>query len=115
MTDDNETWIIEAGARIMAKMALRGASSLSPWEQLVRCLWVLDYAMTNAGDLEVTRDLFPEFAAAARRASEALSLNVAQSVFAMPQPVLEASYFQVRDALCNEIRSAAPPWIGERL
>ena len=35
--------------------------ALSPVERLVYCLWVADYGMRNAGDLDTARDLYPDF------------------------------------------------------
>ena len=61
MTDptdtDNETWIIEAGDAVIQKEARLGIGRLTPWEALVYCVWVADYGMRNAGDLDTAEDL----------------------------------------------------------
>ena len=49
---ENETWLIEAGDEVIQKMAASGSDGLSLWERLVYCLWVADYGMRNAGDLD---------------------------------------------------------------
>ena len=42
---DNETWVIEAGDRVIQKKARHGFDSLTIWERLVYSLWVADYGM----------------------------------------------------------------------
>ena len=64
---DNETWILETGDRVIQKKARYGVNRLSPWESLVYCLWVADYGMRNAGDLDTACDLFASFQTDARR------------------------------------------------
>jgi hypothetical protein len=55
---DNETWVIETGDTIIRKKTRGGIECLSPWETLVYCLWVADYAMRNAGDLEAAAGVY---------------------------------------------------------
>ena len=52
---DNETWIIEDGDIVIRKIAEHGIDTLLPIELLIYCLWVADYGMRNAGDLEIGR------------------------------------------------------------
>ena len=47
---NKETWLVGAGDAVITKNA--GGVSLSPVERLVYCLWVADYGMRNAGDLD---------------------------------------------------------------
>ncbi|WP_332770517.1 hypothetical protein [Phenylobacterium sp.] len=49
---DNETWLIDTGHDVIEKKAATGPASLNPRERLIYCLWVADYGMKNAGDLE---------------------------------------------------------------
>jgi hypothetical protein len=46
---ENETWLMETGDAIIRKKA---RYKIDDWETLVYCLWVADYGMRNAGDLE---------------------------------------------------------------
>ena len=64
---DNETWVIETGDTVIRKKTRCGIECLSPWETLVYCLWVADYAMRNAGDLDTAFDFYAEFHLNARR------------------------------------------------
>ena len=61
----SETWVIEAGDRVIQKKARVGFDRLTDWERLVYSLWVADYGMRNAGDLDTAKDVFPEFQSAA--------------------------------------------------
>jgi hypothetical protein len=107
---DSETWLLEEGDRVIRKML--GATPatdlerLTPWEQLVYCLWVADYGMRNAGDLETARDVFADFAEVAVRNAEALSLALTREVFSMESTALEREYLERFEAMCEEIRRA---------
>ncbi len=48
MAEDFETWIIETGDAIIQKQSEQGKAPLSPIEQAVYCLWVIDYAVRNS-------------------------------------------------------------------
>src|SRR5262245_20892453 len=73
---ENETWVIEEGGRVIEKEAARGRDSLNPWEKLVHCLWVADYGMRNAGDLDTAGDLYADFQSEACKIASELSLAV---------------------------------------
>lgn len=103
---DNETWVIETGDRVIRKKASGGIECLSPWEMLVYCLWVADYGMRNAGDLDTAADVYPEFHLHARRIAEALSLRLTHEAFSLPRRDLEREYFDRFEAICNEIKYA---------
>jgi len=101
---DNETWLIEAGDEVIEKKASAGIGSLSPIEHMIYCLWVADYGMRNAGDLETASDLFEPFQAQGREAAEKLSLPRTLSLFSLPREEMEQSYFDLFDQICEEIR-----------
>jgi hypothetical protein len=105
---DNETWVIEAGDAIIEKEARSGLSGLVPWERLVYCLWVADYGMRNAGDLDAAQDVCADFQSDARRIAEELSLRLTHEAFSLPRSALEKEYFIRFDQICDEIRSAEP-------
>lgn len=105
---ENETWAIEAGDKVVQKKAYGGLGGLVPWERLVYCLWVADYGMRNAGDLDSARDVYPDFQSEARRIAEELSLRLTHEGFSLSQSALEREYFARFDLICNEIRSAEP-------
>jgi hypothetical protein len=105
---DNETWVIETGDRVICKKGGGGIAHLSPWEMLVYCLWVADYAMRNAGDLNTAAEVYPEFHSHARRIAESLSLRLTHEAFSLPRRDLEREYFDRFESICNEIKDAEP-------
>ena len=101
---DNETWIIEAGDTVIRKKTCSSIERLSPCEILVYCLWVADYVMRNAGDLDAAADVYPEFHLNARRIAKALSLRLTYEAFSLPNSDLEREYFDRSKSICSEIR-----------
>src|SRR5262245_50814451 len=75
---DNETWVIAAGDTVIKKMVESGLVGLAPLERLVYCLWVADYGMRNAGDLDAVDAIYPQFQSDARCIPKHLSLQVAR-------------------------------------
>jgi hypothetical protein len=108
MHTDNETWVVEAGDTVIQKKASCGIERLSPWERLVYCLWVADYGMRNAGDLDTAAEVYPQFHLDAQRMAETLSLPLTHEAFSLSQGDLEREYFDRFEAICNEIRAAEP-------
>jgi hypothetical protein len=106
MHTDNETWVIEAGDTVIQKEARGGVECLSPWERLVYCLWVADYGMRNAGDLDTAADVYPQFHLDAKRMAETLSLPLTREAFSLSQGDLEREYFDRFESICDEIRAA---------
>lgn len=105
---DNETWVVEEGGRIVQKQAKVGLDGLTEWERLVYALWVADYGMRNAGDLDTARDMYADFQSVALRSAAKLSLSTTGSAFTLDPDTLQQRYFDLFDAVCAEIRSAEP-------
>lgn len=105
--DDNETWLIETGHDVIEKEAESGAGSLRPWERLVYCLWVADYGMRNAGDLETARDLHAEFQDEGKKLAADLSLPLTLSAFSLDRLDLQDLYFDLFNGVCGELRAAS--------
>ncbi len=82
MVTKNENWIIEAGSVVIKKRDALGMA-LSPVERLIFCLWVADYGMRNAGDLETASDWYEAFQTEAYHLSSALGLVATQSAFSI--------------------------------
>ena len=101
---DYETWLIDAGDAVITKRA--GGGQLSPAERLAYCVWVADYGMRNAGDLETARDLHQEFQSEAAGLAGELGLPFTRESFALPASALQAEYFERFDRICREIRDA---------
>jgi hypothetical protein len=107
MRIDNETWIIDTGGTVVSKKARGSIACLSSWETLVYCLWVADYGMRNAGDLNTAAEIYPQFQLNARQMAKTLSLQLTHEAFSLPQSDLEREYFDRFESICNEIRGAA--------
>jgi hypothetical protein len=101
---DDETWLVNAGDAVVAKKA--GGARLSPAERLVYCLWVADYGMRNAGDLDTARDLHHDFQREAAHLAGELRLRFTRESFALSAEALQAEYFERFDRICREIRTA---------
>jgi len=103
---DNQTWLIDAGDAVIQKKATTGPESLSSWEKLIYCLWVADYGMRNAGDLETARNLYRDFQQDAARLSKELHLEFTHETFALDADVPPQQYFERFDRICNEVANA---------
>jgi hypothetical protein len=101
---DNETWIVEAGDAVIQKQAMHGQSALSESERLVNCVWIADYSMRNAGDLDTASDLYPDFQDEASRLAKELSLAFTRETFSLPKNVLQQEYYARFDRICDEIK-----------
>lgn len=103
----NESWIIEAGDTVIEKKARSGLDSLSPVERLIYCVWVADYGMRNAGDLETAQDVYASFQSDAAGLAAKLGLRITHNTFALSASELERLYFDKFDELCDKIRNYA--------
>ena len=101
---DNESWIIEAGGAAIQKKASAGVESLSVVERLIYCLWVADYGMRNAGDLDTARDVYAGFQTEGARLAGELGLQATQRAFALPTAQLQRSFLASFEKMCDEIR-----------
>lgn len=105
---DNQTWIIEKGHLVIEKMVRLGSDGLTDWEHLVYSLWVTDYGMCNAGDLDTATDVYENWKSVGMQAAERLGLPVTCSAFSMSTDELQVRYFELFDEMCDEIRKAEP-------
>lgn len=104
---DNETWIIEAGDAVISKKASGGIQCLSPLERLIYCLWVADYGMRNAGDLDTACDIYPAFQSEAVELATQLGMPKTKRTFEMPKSALEYAYLARFEEICGEVRTHA--------
>ena len=105
----NESWLVDAGDGVIQKRAHSGVGSLSPVERLIYCVWVADYGMRNAGDLETAHDVYSDFQPEAAQLARELGLQRTHSTFTLPTPELQRKYFDSFEEICNEIRRYAEP------
>ncbi len=101
-----ETWVVEVGGEVVQKWVEQGEAALTPIESLIYCLWVADYGMRNAGDLETATDLYAPFQNEAARLAAELGLRITHGAFALPKAALQNQYFDLFDGICEEIRVA---------
>ena len=102
----NQMWIVEIGDSVIQKKAREGIDSLSPVERLIYCLWVADYGMRNAGDLDTAHDLYADFQTEAAQLAHDLMLPETHGAFALSTADLQRLYFQRFEQICNEIKDA---------
>jgi hypothetical protein len=102
----NETWVVEAGARVIEKKCAEGFERLAPWETLVYALWVADYAMRNGEDLRFSRNHMVDFSTIGMRVAKELALPRTQELFSMDLCAFEAEYLERFEEVCDEIRRA---------
>jgi hypothetical protein len=102
----NETWIIDAGDAVIQKKAQEGIGNLTPLERLIYCVWVADYGMRNAGDLDTARDLHADFQTEAARLANDLLLKATRDAFELSTEDLSRQYFERFDDICHELRYA---------
>ena len=75
---ENENWLIDTGHIILEKKVAIGYDALSTIEQLIRCWWIADYGMRNAGDLETALDLDSNFVSQGLSQASNLALPLAK-------------------------------------
>jgi hypothetical protein len=105
MPTDNESWLIEAGDRVIVKTAGVGGVALTDWESLVYALWWADYAMRNGESLEAAAAR-SGFHASGLQAARRLGTPLTRELFALPLSRFEAEYLDRFEAVCCETRAA---------
>lgn len=106
MALENETWLLDVGDRTVERMASTGYSQLSLIEQAIYCLWIVDYAVRNAGDLRPVSDMHPT---AIDELEEFASLNKFESLCSVlksrkNEEEFCESYYVHFEGVCNEFR-----------
>jgi hypothetical protein len=103
---ENETWIVERGGSVAERIADSPGQFISHLDRLIYCLWVTDYGMRNAGDLESARDLYPAFQSEGASLASALGLAKTRVLFSLPTSDLEEKYFELLSDVCSELQAA---------
>jgi hypothetical protein len=103
---EDESWLVEAGAAVIDKKSNSPKSELSAKERLIYCLWVADYGMRNAGDLEAASDLYEPFQKEGAQLASELNLPLTRGAFALAKELLEQQYFHHFSSICTEVRNA---------
>ena len=108
MTDfELETWIIEVGSSVVEKKSASEGETLTPLETLIYCVWVADYSMRNAGDLETAADVHADFQREAAVLAASLGLVQTRAAFELTSARLEERYFDLLGAIVAELSGAA--------
>ncbi len=104
---DWATWLVEeAGHAVIEKKAAVSIQGLLAAERLTYCLWVADYSMCNAGDLDAAKDLYAAFQSEGAELARALELEATAALFGMSQTRFEAVYFDEFEVVCAEVAGA---------
>jgi hypothetical protein len=101
-----ENWLIETGDDIIHKKAATGWQNLSDAEKLTYCLWVLDYGMRNAGDVQTAEDVFPQFQSEGESTAKRLGLSDVATLFGSVQTLSQQNYFDDFDQICSSVSGA---------
>ena len=107
-TTEHETWLIDRGDEIIGKKSDCGIDGLSDWERLVYCIWVADYSIRNAGDLDVAEDLYEGCRQDLVSLSGKLGLKQTSELFSMNERLLVERYHQLFERICSEVRGGDP-------
>ncbi|MFW8646272.1 hypothetical protein ACOJBO_45740 [Rhizobium beringeri] len=100
-----ETWLLNAGGRVIEKNGCGGLFVAGPLDRLIYCLWAADYGMRNAGDLETAADLHPTCLHDGKSAAQELALPRSAAAFSLSPDELERAYFKLFDEVVSEIRA----------
>jgi hypothetical protein len=103
---ENETWIVERGGDVVERMADPTAKPISELERVIYCLWVADYGMRNAGDLDTAIDLYPAFQTEGMTLARTLGLAKTSGMFSLGTGKLEKRYFELLTDVRLELQSA---------
>jgi hypothetical protein len=98
-----ETWIIEIGGGVIEKKAAYGEDALTPLERLIYCVWVADYGMQNAGDLDTASDVYPQFQEEGASLARDLGASRTHALFALPTTELEGCHFDLLSGVVDEL------------
>jgi hypothetical protein len=108
---DYESWLIDEGDAVIHRKASVGLAQLSTWERAVYYLWVADYSVRNAGDLQAAHGLEAEFKSAGLQAARALRLPAMSALFSYDDGEFVRRYDETFDRVCAELadsRTSAP-------
>ncbi len=103
--EELEDWIIEKGDAVIQRQALY-PEHVTAEEQLVYCLWCVDYGMRNAGDLQPAFDIKHDVMDKGRSLSSTLALPRSEAFFTLPVIDAERQYFDKFEEVCSEIEAA---------
>jgi len=101
-----ENWLIETGDDIIHKKAATGWQNLNDAERLTYCLWVLDYGMRNAGDVQTAEDVFPDFQKEAVASATRLGLADIAAIFENAGSLSQERYFNEFEKVCSSVSGA---------
>ncbi|HXQ36547.1 MAG TPA: hypothetical protein VN843_21220 [Anaerolineales bacterium] len=106
MNLDNETWLIEEGAKIIEKKSSEGFNSLSSLEKAVYDFWVIDYSVRNSGTLVPMRELSENSISRLKEFAEDNNFHYLYSILklANDENTFCKTYYQSFDNACKELR-----------
>ncbi|MGJ3648684.1 hypothetical protein ACLB0R_09450 [Sphingomonas sp. GlSt437] len=108
-----EDWIIEKGDAVIQRRAF-SPELVVPEEELVYCLWCVDYGMRNGGDLQPAIDLKQDLTQEGRRLAGDLKLPKCEALFGLSQSDVEQQYFAMFESVCSELKSAYQEMLERR-
>jgi hypothetical protein len=100
-----ESWVVHVGGDVVEKEAAEGWAALSSLEKLIFCLWVADYGMRNAGDLETAADVYEPFQREAASLALELDAPYTLAAFSLPTAELERRYLELFSDIVDELKA----------
>jgi len=105
---DYESWLIDEAESVIRRKASVSLACMSPWERALYCLWVADYSVRNAGDLQAAYDLEADFKSAGLQAALALRLPAVSALFSLDDREFLRRYLATFDSICRELAHSRP-------
>jgi hypothetical protein len=100
-----EDWVIEKGDAVIQRRSFY-PETVSAEEELVYCLWCIDYAMRNAGDVQPSIDIKSDVLEEGARLSNQLGLRQSEALFRLKSSEIERHYFERFEAISSEIEAS---------
>ena len=100
-----EDWVIEKGDAVIQRRSLY-PEMVTPEEELVYCLWCVDYGMRNAGYVQPAIDIKSDVLEEGARLSSQLGLRQSEAFFQLSPAAIERDYFERFEAISSEIEAS---------
>lgn len=101
---DNETWLLDAADEIIRRQTEEVSVPLSDYERLIYSLWLIDYSIRNAGDLQAMGERTSRAVGSAAEVATRLGLRDVAAFFEGGESTIIEEYIDRFDSLCESVR-----------
>ncbi len=103
---DAVDWLCAVWGAVGARQSELGSrEAVSDWEKLIDIFGHTEYCVSNAGDFENMRDVYPEFRTCAASIAKPLGLIKTAALFEKPESDLIEEFEQMFIPVCLEIKN----------